>query len=111
LIEAYAAERKVVHVIRGEAKEVARLGNMMNMESPEYEGRIKHPNNPTRRVKQQICSFQKNTDIPLIFKLISTIHFLSFSNKTVSFTTLLNADTAYFSSSNVLYEKVLLFKN
>ena len=34
LIEAYAAEGKVVHVIRGEAKEVGRLGNMMNMELP-----------------------------------------------------------------------------
>ena len=53
LIEAYAAEGKVVHVIRGEAKEVAILGNMMNMELPEYEGRIKHPNNPTKKEKRR----------------------------------------------------------
>ena len=32
-----------MHVIRGEAKEVARLGEMVNMELPEYQDRIRHP--------------------------------------------------------------------
>jgi hypothetical protein len=42
LMKVYRSEGKVVHVIRGEAEEVRRLGNMVNMELPEYEGRIHH---------------------------------------------------------------------
>jgi hypothetical protein len=48
LIEVYRKESKVVHVIRGDAKEVRKLGDMLNMEAPEYQDRIHHPN---RRVR------------------------------------------------------------
>lgn len=46
MIEIYKKEGKVVHVIRGEAKEVSKLGEMLNMELPEFQDRIHHPVNP-----------------------------------------------------------------
>jgi hypothetical protein len=59
LIEAYANQGKVVHVIRGEQQEVKRLGDMMNMELPEFQDRIQHP---TRRVPLPSCSSLKTTE-------------------------------------------------